>query len=115
MKSVIQLLCSYWRLALTSEEHMQFRVYCTGVVNPEEGEPNPHIFITPHLRDVSQPLLVKKTVYLNKASGRILHKSCVNVLNKKSEVTSTVQSFRGHFKSLMLFLPDNFLSLVLNI
>lgn len=57
----------------------------------------------------------KKTVYLNKASGRILHKSCVNVLNKKSEVTSTVQSFRGHFKSLMLFLPDNFLSLVLNI
>lgn len=57
-----------------SEEHMQFRVYCTGVVNPEEGEPNPHIFITPHLRDVSQPLLVKKQY----TSTKRLVGSCTN-------------------------------------
>lgn len=82
---VVTQLLQCWRFALTSEECLQIRDYCTGVVSSEDNEPNPHIIILPNLPEISGPLLGdKEKMHFNTASGKIPYKSCVNILNKKS-------------------------------
>ncbi|KAK3509007.1 hypothetical protein QTP70_018483, partial [Hemibagrus guttatus] len=75
-----------WRSALTSEERLQLRDYCAGVVSPVEGEPSPVLVLVPNLSEVSGPLLgdgERTAVGLNTASGKSLYKLCVKVYNKR--------------------------------
>ncbi|KAK3513850.1 hypothetical protein QTP70_029205, partial [Hemibagrus guttatus] len=55
--SVYRAMIQGWRSALTSEECMQLRDYCAGVVSPVEGEPSPVLAIVLNLSEVSGPLL----------------------------------------------------------
>ncbi|KAG7315382.1 hypothetical protein KOW79_021470 [Hemibagrus wyckioides] len=72
---MIAQLLQRWRSALTSEERMQLRDYCAGVVSSEEGETNPVLTIVPNLSEVSGPLLgdgERTAIGLNTASALIM-------------------------------------------
>ncbi|KAK3525564.1 hypothetical protein QTP70_000159, partial [Hemibagrus guttatus] len=54
---VVAQLLQRWRSALTSEERLQLRDYCAGVVSPVDGEPSPVLVLVPNLSEVLGPLL----------------------------------------------------------
>ncbi|KAK3572213.1 hypothetical protein QTP86_026054 [Hemibagrus guttatus] len=80
---VVAQLLQGWRSALTSEERLQLRNYCAGVVSPVE--PSPVLVLVPNLSEVSSPLEgdgERTAMGFNTASGKSLYKLCVKVYNE---------------------------------